>query len=350
MQYDTSGVRDGLGEVKDVDEGKREVLVTIPWETLDTYNTDFARDCFDDYLGQRSPVMCWQHDKKEPIGAVKDWKKGQRANEFVAGFSDFDAVPRAKQAFAQIRDRELTDFSFYYDQAKAIPHPNGERGAVRFTHARMPEISPVTVGSIPGAMATGVREAADAAGIAELVRTHVISEAEGRVMLGLAGGVPDLEQTRDAPVVVGTLSLSDEVTAAFKAMLDERLADLEGQRDEPDDVSTLAGAVDAALDQAADLMADVDLSTRSEQEQQAWALVGAAGVAADALLDTMGLPDPDATDDGGRSATQDEPTVEVAEGERATVSDQSSSEEEAVDLVSAETEAALALLNHRFAS
>lgn len=151
-----SGLRDAFGAVQDVDERQREVLVEIPWEVLDSYRTDFARGCFDDYLNARLPVMCYQHMKHEPIGRVREWNKGARANHFVARFSDFDAVPRARQAFVQIRDGDLTDFSFYYDQATAIPHPN-TRGAIRFTKARMPEISPVTVGAIPGAKATGVR-------------------------------------------------------------------------------------------------------------------------------------------------------------------------------------------------
>ncbi|HVV76336.1 MAG TPA: HK97 family phage prohead protease [Mycobacteriales bacterium] len=151
------GYRGISGSVADVDDRRRSVIADFPWDVLDTFKTSFAPDAFDEYLRRQLPIMLWQHDRKEPIGRATHWEKTQKANRFVAEFSDFDAVPRARQAFTQIRDGHLTDFSFYFDRATAVPHPNGERGALRFTHCRMPEISPVSIGSIPGAGVVGVR-------------------------------------------------------------------------------------------------------------------------------------------------------------------------------------------------
>jgi phage head maturation protease len=310
----TSGVRDGLGAVQDVDEGKRQVLVDIPWEVLDSYRSDFGRECFDEYLGQRMPVMCWQHLKTEPIGRAASWEKGARANKFVAQFSDFGAVPRAHQAFAQIRDGEITDFSFYYDQAKAIAHPN-TRGAIRFTKARMPEISPVTVGSIPGAMATGVRQAADAVGVAELVRSHVITEEEGRTMLGLTGDVPVIGEQRRESITLnpGTASGARSVTITIGADgsvttngdTAPTSADT-GDQGGPGNASDALAAVDGAIDAAIAYLGQVDLSSMPSEVGMAYQLLQAADVACDELMEAAGLTDYDAGAERAAAGTDDD--------------------------------------------
>lgn len=311
----TSGVRDGLGGVQDVDEGKRQVLVDIPWEVIDTYNTDFARDAFDEYLGHRMPAMCWQHQQTEPIGRVVKWDKGARANQFVSQFSDFDAVPRARQAFAQIRDGEITDFSFYYDQAKAIPHPS-VRSAIRFTKARMPELSPVTVGSIPGAMATGIRQAADATGIAELVRTRVITEEEGRAMLGLAGDVPTVGERQPAPRETITLTPAGARSLTI-TIGDDGGVTTDGGTSGSDDTGDLISAIDGAIDAAITYLEQVDLTALPSEVGMAFQLLQAADVACDELMDTAGLTDYDEDapggtgEDGDRAAKGDKPYGDV---------------------------------------
>ena len=293
LNVPTAGVRDAMGEVRDLDEGKREALVSIPWEVIDSYNSDFSRDCFDDYLGVRMPVVCWQHDKREPIGRAQSWQKGQRANEFVLRFSDFDAVPRARQAYTQMRDGDITDVSFYYDQAKAVAHPN-VRSAVRFTKARMPEISPVTVGSIPGASVTGVRQAADVAGVAELVRSRVITEEEGRAMLGLAGTVPSVGERQPEErerITIGSLTVDVD----------------EGTREHAE---TLALAVATALSATSDVL------TRSAGSDEAvTALVDAAAQANEDLLALLGVDEEQVR--AAQVVTRETPADVGDEGERA---------------------------------
>jgi HK97 family phage prohead protease len=322
----TAGVRDALGQVRDLDDGKREALVSIPWETLDSYRSDFARECFDDYLGQRMPVVCWQHDKAEPIGRAASWEKGTRANEFVLRFSDFDAVPRARQAYTQMRDGDITDVSFYYDQAKAIPHPN-TRGAIRFTKARMPEISPVTVGSIPGASVTGIRQAADMAGVAELVRSGVITEGEGRAMLGLAGDVPIVGEQRRESITLnagaGALAVPSPRGADASVTTDGDTAPAgAGTQGGAGDTADAISAVDGAIDAAIAYLGQVDLSSMPSEVGMAYQLLQAADVACDELMEAAGLPDYDedaeraaaagTTDDSGER-TAPEPTAPAVE-------------------------------------
>jgi HK97 family phage prohead protease len=327
------------GGVRDVDDAKRQVLVSFPWEVVDSYKTDFSRSAFDDYLNATKPIMCWQHQRTEPIGRVREWTKTDTANEFVAGFSDFDAVPRAHQAFAQIRDGELTDFSYGFDQAQSMAHPS-TRGAIRFTKARMPEISPVSVGSIPGAVAVGIRAEAEVANIRGLVEAGAIDEAEAEEMMRAAGvGQPVVTITAEPEPQRETITIgSPEFAAAVRAAMAEQAPEPEadpGTRDD-DAVTTLASAVDAALDQAAVLIGAEDTSGLSANLRQALDLVDSAGVAADALLDEMGIDDPDDTDDGGRSA--EAPTE--PEGERATVSNKPWSDFSQADYSDAQWKAA----------
>lgn len=63
--------------------------------------------------------------------------------------------------------------------------------------------------------------------------------------------------------------------------------------DSDEDPSSLASGIDAALDQASTLLEGIDMTTLPPEVAQACALVTAAGTAADALLDAMGIDDPD---------------------------------------------------------
>lgn len=145
------------GEISDLDDLKRQVMVRFPHEKVDTYKTTFGVDCFRDSFAERKPTVCWQHKLDEPIGHASDAQVTRTANEMVAQLDDFDAVPLARRAFEQIRSGTLTDWSFGFRDPEYEPHPH-HRGVRRIRRARMKEMSPVTIGSIPGAIATGTRE------------------------------------------------------------------------------------------------------------------------------------------------------------------------------------------------
>jgi HK97 family phage prohead protease len=63
-----------------------------------------------------------------------------------------------------------------------------------------------------------------------------------------------------------------------------------------DDPGALAQGVDAAIDQAIDLLAAVDATTLPEPVQQAIALIQSADATVDQLLDALGVADPDDDD------------------------------------------------------
>lgn len=93
--------------------------------------------------------------------------------------------------------------------------------------------------------------------------------------------------------------------------------------DSDDDPSALAGALDAILDQASGLIAEVDLSSLPPEVAQACALIVAAETAADALLESMGIYDPDAdeADGNGRSLRPGRAATHRTVGERPSKTD-----------------------------
>lgn len=72
--------------------------------------------------------------------------------------------------------------------------------------------------------------------------------------------------------------------------------------DADDDPTELIQSIDAALDEATDLINGVDLSTLPEPVAQAIGLLITAEQAVDNLLDVLGIYDPDDDDDAGDSA------------------------------------------------
>ncbi|MGZ4530737.1 MAG: hypothetical protein ACXVXP_00125 [Mycobacteriaceae bacterium] len=67
----------------------------------------------------------------------------------------------------------------------------------------------------------------------------------------------------------------------------------------------LALALDASLDEAINLLAAVDAASLPAEVQQALALLQAADVAADELLDALGVPDPDEDTNAASAAATD---------------------------------------------
>lgn len=84
------------------------------------------------------------------------------------------------------------------------------------------------------------------------------------------------------------------------------------------DPKELALAVDAAVDQALALLADVDLTSLPDEVQRAIALVQTADAASDDLLDALGVPDPDEdTNAESAAATDAAKAAEVTAAESA---------------------------------
>lgn len=330
------------GTFKDVDEGKRQVLVEFPHERVDTYRTTFGPDCFRESFNKRKPVMCWQHQLQEPIGRAITADVTTRANELVGQMSDFDAVPLAKRAFYQIVDGTLTDFSFGFRDPQYEQHPQ-YRGVRRIVRAGMKEFSPVTIGSIPGAIATGTREEDlmqehTAEEIRGLVEAKLITEDEGNRLLreipfyrdhltpilrspsaitvdeavaalkeaGVPVTVGEVGEREEEEIQINTRTIYEQLPEEWQTRMAEEGAKLylvvgeeewgpiDSTRDAGLDDHAVQAAItiDAAIRAGHEWLAQVDPEVLTDELRQAHGLFTSAGTAAEALVE---FADPDGT-------------------------------------------------------
>lgn len=137
---------------------------------VDDYGSVWMADAFDAELAVRLPVLAWCHDWSDPIGAGLDYMPSDQGPMVTFVFDDFDAVPRARQAYEQTRtdlpDKPPTirDCSVGFSKVSRREPTDEERTlwpGVRevITRARMDELSLVLAGAVPGATVAGVRMA-----------------------------------------------------------------------------------------------------------------------------------------------------------------------------------------------
>ena len=205
-----------VGEIADLDSRSHRVQVKFPHEVVDTFKTTFGPEAFRDSFDASLPIMCWQHDMRDPIGRCERAQVLATHNELTGKFSDIDAVPNAKRAFAQISDGTITDFSFGYTDGKEFPHPDPKlrkQGVRQIPKARMREFSPVSIGSIPGAVATGVRQEglvttfSSPGEIAALVEAGIMTREEGQ--LAIIDHFPELAQSMARRAIAGAPTVGD---------------------------------------------------------------------------------------------------------------------------------------------
>lgn len=154
----------GIRMAGDGAEGQFEARV-CNYNVADTYGTVWLPGCFADALREKLPKVVWGHDWHEPIGRVVDYRDSDEGLDVIVQLSDFEAVPRARQCWVQLRDGDLTDFSFGFERrewtmvARDESDQYGELVATEFMQrAGLDEVSPVLVGAVPGTALLGVRD------------------------------------------------------------------------------------------------------------------------------------------------------------------------------------------------
>lgn len=131
----------------------------VQYGVADTYNTSWQRGTFTDTLEQRMPSVVWCHDWSDPIGRVVGYRDTDSGLDIDVELDDLEAVPRAKQAYAQLRSGSMNQFSFAFKRGEEMADPN-LRGVTRITKADLDEFSVVLNGSVPGTHVTAIRSAA----------------------------------------------------------------------------------------------------------------------------------------------------------------------------------------------
>lgn len=131
------------------------VARVVSYGTVDSYGTIFDAGCFAESLRTKMPVFAWAHSWAEPIGrATKVIRDDDTALALQFRLDDFDAVPRAGQAYAQLQSGTLTDFSVGFQREAAF---EDDEGVLHFTRARLDEVSIVLAGAVPGTELLSVR-------------------------------------------------------------------------------------------------------------------------------------------------------------------------------------------------
>lgn len=219
-------------------DGKPGVtLKVIQSGAVDEYGTLWAADAFDKSLAKRMPTMVWAHNWEEPLGPAVGWRSTPDGPEVDFVFSDFDAVPMARRAHAQVMDGTIRDCSVGFvvpDGGRRKPTDEEMRTypgiREKVEEADADEVSLVLRGAVIGAkvLATRSGRSVDFDAVVELARRKVageISEDEAKAALELLGedaeGIDDDDKPKDPPVVdpPAVEDLDAEMDEAF-AVLD----------------------------------------------------------------------------------------------------------------------------------
>jgi HK97 family phage prohead protease len=165
----------------------RFVATVLRYNVVDDYDTVFLPGVFDGSLARRMPRIVWAHDWAEPLGR---WTGRELSDDsvlrLVGEMDDFDAVPQARRAWAQMQSGTIDQFSVGFMPEEAQPVIVESREVLGFTRGRLDEVSLVLVGAVPGTELLSMRAGRI------LVRepgTAVLDvEAAGGLLHALAGG------------------------------------------------------------------------------------------------------------------------------------------------------------------
>ena len=232
--------RRGIAEVRAAEVNGRPgvTLHAIRPFVVDDYGSLWMPDTFDASLAERMPTLCWAHEWEDPLGPATGYRTGPEGPEVDFVFSDFDAVPSARRAHAQVSDGTIQDCSVGFSGAKRrdptdeeIAKYPGIREVIY--EATLDEISLVLRGAVPGAKVLAVRsarsgEVVDLTAVEEIARRVVageIDQATADEMARLLSAPPDTDPAdadvdlpeddgdADLPEDDGDADLPDEAAA-----------------------------------------------------------------------------------------------------------------------------------------
>ncbi|MEZ5231020.1 MAG: HK97 family phage prohead protease [Acidimicrobiales bacterium] len=187
-----------VGDIRLTNDSKPSFeAVALRYNVVDDYQTTFAPGAFTESLERRLPRIVWAHDWTEPLGRYVDYVDTDEELRLVGEFDDFDDVPQARRAHAQLRSGTIDQFSigFFREADEKDPNHQGVNGFVtRITKASLDEVSLVLVGSVPGTQLVGVRHRDVEAPTALATRREMVvdKDASARILTRLGAGDIDL--------------------------------------------------------------------------------------------------------------------------------------------------------------
>lgn len=149
-------IRGGTVRATTAPDGARTVIArVVTYGVRDSYDTIFDAGCFSESLRQKWPVFVWAHEWSEPIGrAVEVVRDDDTALALRFRLDDPATVPRAGQAFAQMKSGTLDEFSVGFQRISSY---QDDEGITHFAKARLDEVSVVLAGAVPGTELLAVR-------------------------------------------------------------------------------------------------------------------------------------------------------------------------------------------------
>lgn len=231
MNHDRRVVRPT--DVRVAGDGRTIEAVVLTYNQVDDYNTRFRPGCFTESLEERLPRICWAHRWDEPLGRWVDYRDTATELTLIGELDDFDAVPRARQASAQLQSGTIDQFSVGFmrlaDEAVDPEDVNGTRGVYDITKGQLDEASLVLVGAVPGTKLLAVRSGL---------------QVPESAVIDLASKVAAGEMSKEAAKVALELLAQDDPTAsATEPMLADPDAEVDDLAAELAAVTTERGAL-----------------------------------------------------------------------------------------------------------
>lgn len=216
---------------------------------VDDYGSLWNPATFDERMTARTtadpddtPTLCWAHDWSDPIGHGVSYRSDEGGPMVGFELDDFEAVPRARQADAQVRSKTIRDCSVGFSHVERRDPTDDERSAYPgikevIDVADLDEVSLVLRGAVPGAKVLALRASPDG-----------VDPDEDPVALAQAIDAV-LDECQEA-FAAGDMAAAGALLTAAEATVDALLAvfgvaDEDDQDDAPD--APEMGAADAVL-------------------------------------------------------------------------------------------------------
>lgn len=178
-------------------DGRTFEAVVMNYGVTDDFDTVFDAGCFTASLAARMPRITWGHDWRDVIGRWVDYVDSPEKLRLIGELDDFDAVPRARQASAQLRSGTIDQFSVGFGREEVT---TDEDGRIHFTRARLDECALVLAGAVPGTELVSVRAASGLSVVrqvpveyldhlAERVEAGDMTKAQAQVAIDIAAGI-----------------------------------------------------------------------------------------------------------------------------------------------------------------
>jgi len=162
----------------------------------------FTKSLKDHREKDRMPALLWQHDTREPIGAIRDIVETSKGLEIKKADLFIDEIPKARQAHKLLKEKAISGLSIGFRLKDS--EIDKSSGARLIKQVDLFEVSLVTFPALDSARVSNVKAAAEKLGCGEiptereleaLLRDAGLSKKMAKTLM--AGGYNGLDR-RDA--------------------------------------------------------------------------------------------------------------------------------------------------------